>query len=192
MVRLKSEDRRLALLGAATQVIAEHGLSASTSLISKTAGVSEGSLFTYFATKEVLINELYRHLRSDLASVVMKNFPSSVGLQDRLRHIWNNYVDWGVDHSDKHRALRLVSMSNLITPDVRAESTILFAEVNVMEAEALDHHAFRQIPMKMVSRALKALAEMTMELIQKEPEQREFYMQRGFDMLWGALSTGKC
>jgi AcrR family transcriptional regulator len=47
MARPRSEDRRASLLDAATKEFAEHGLSAPTSLISKIAGVSEGSFFTY-------------------------------------------------------------------------------------------------------------------------------------------------
>ena len=51
MIGLKSEDRRAALLDAAAKVFAERGLAAPTALVSKTAGVSEGSFFTSFKTK---------------------------------------------------------------------------------------------------------------------------------------------
>ena len=48
MARPKSEDKRNAILDAATRVFAESGLSAApTSEISKQAGVAEGTLFTY-------------------------------------------------------------------------------------------------------------------------------------------------
>jgi AcrR family transcriptional regulator len=77
MARPLSDDRRASLLEAAMQVIAEHGLSAPTSLISRTANVSEGSFFTYFKTKDELINALYREIRLDLAAAVMRDFPRS-------------------------------------------------------------------------------------------------------------------
>jgi AcrR family transcriptional regulator len=63
MARPKSEDKRNAILSAATEVFAERGLSAATSAISSAAGVAEGTLFTYFKTKDELINALYRETK---------------------------------------------------------------------------------------------------------------------------------
>ncbi|HYS81455.1 MAG TPA: helix-turn-helix domain-containing protein, partial [Anaeromyxobacteraceae bacterium] len=63
MARPKSEDKRNALLAAATQVIAELGVSAPTARIAQVAGVAEGTLFTYFRTKDELLNELYLALK---------------------------------------------------------------------------------------------------------------------------------
>ena len=58
-------------------MFAKYGISARTALITKTAKVSEGSLFTYFKTKDELINALYRELRPDLASAIMSDFPGA-------------------------------------------------------------------------------------------------------------------
>ena len=61
MARLKSEEKRNAILAAATRLFAERGLAAAlTSEISRLAGIAEGTLFTYFGTKDELINSLYR------------------------------------------------------------------------------------------------------------------------------------
>lgn len=66
MSRPKSDNKRKAILDAAQRVIAERGVGNSpTSAISKAAGVAEGSLFTYFASKDELLNELYLEMRRD-------------------------------------------------------------------------------------------------------------------------------
>ena len=55
MSRPRSEDNRIAILEAALCVFAERGnLSAPTSAISKAASVAEGTLFTYFKSKDDL------------------------------------------------------------------------------------------------------------------------------------------
>ncbi|WP_241190326.1 TetR/AcrR family transcriptional regulator, partial [Enterobacter kobei] len=51
MARPKSEDKKQALLDAATAAFAQSGIAASTALIARKAGVAEGTLFRYFATK---------------------------------------------------------------------------------------------------------------------------------------------
>ena len=77
MARPKSEDKRNAILDAATRVFAERGLTAApTSEISRRAGVADGTLFTYFKTKDDLINALYREIKLELADAMMSEFPA--------------------------------------------------------------------------------------------------------------------
>lgn len=45
MARPKSEDKKQALLDAATTAFAQSGIAASTALIARKAGVAEGTLF---------------------------------------------------------------------------------------------------------------------------------------------------
>jgi AcrR family transcriptional regulator len=54
MARIKSPEKRNAILQAAVREIAELGLSASTAKIARRAGLATGTLFTYFANKEKL------------------------------------------------------------------------------------------------------------------------------------------
>jgi AcrR family transcriptional regulator len=189
MARPKSENRRAALLAAATRVFAEHGLAASTSLISSTAGVSEGSLFTYFKTKDELVNALYREIRLDLADEVLANFPRRASVQQRLEHVFARYVSWGVENPAQRRALKLVSMSNAITEETRADGGVLFAEVDRLYKEATEQRRVHALPAHMAGQTLKALAEMTMELIDREPEQASTYQALGFRLAWGALTS---
>jgi AcrR family transcriptional regulator len=187
MARPLNEDRRAALLAAAARVFAEHGLAAPTSLISKTAKVSEGSLFTYFKTKDELTNALYQDLRLDLAAAVMNDFPRRGSVKARLEHIWIQYVTWGAKNPLERKALRLVSMSHLITHEVRAGSTLIFAEVERLRLDAKAQGKLAPLPPQMISQSLKALAEMTMDLIDQRPRDAKRFTAAGFQMLWGAL-----
>ena len=93
MAKPKSEDKRNAILSAATQVFAERGLSAPTAAITSAAGVAEGSLFTYFKTKDELINALYREIKLELADAMMSGFPRKKSVRHRVEHVWNGYVN---------------------------------------------------------------------------------------------------
>ncbi|MCX3880497.1 TetR family transcriptional regulator, partial [Stenotrophomonas maltophilia] len=59
MARPKSEDKKQALLEAATPAFAQSGIAASPSANARSAGVAAGTPFRYFATKDELLNELY-------------------------------------------------------------------------------------------------------------------------------------
>jgi AcrR family transcriptional regulator len=96
VARPKSEDKKQALLDAATAAFAQSGIAASTALIARKAGVAEGTLFRYFATKDDLLNALYLHLKQDLCQTMLANLDRTITLpKEHTRNIWNSYVDWG-------------------------------------------------------------------------------------------------
>ncbi len=189
MARPKSEDRRTALLTAATKVFARQGVSASTSLISSTAGVSEGSLFTYFKTKDELVNAVYREIRLDLADAVLSGFPRRANVRQRLEHVFTKYVSWGVEHPLERKALKQVHLSKAITDQTRAEGGVLFAEIERLQKDAIDQRRIADLPPEVAAQTLKALAEMTMDLIEDQPRQTNRLKALGFQLLWGALTS---
>jgi AcrR family transcriptional regulator len=97
VARPKSEDKRNAILEAATRLLAERGLGAAPRpTISNWVGVAGGTLFTYFRTKDDLINSLYREIKLELADAMMSDFPRKKNVRTRLRHVWDRYVKWGI------------------------------------------------------------------------------------------------
>jgi AcrR family transcriptional regulator len=57
MARVRSSEKRSAILQAAIREIAKVGLGAPTAKIARRAGVAAGRLFTCFANKRELLNE---------------------------------------------------------------------------------------------------------------------------------------
>jgi hypothetical protein len=80
-------------------------------------------------------------------------------------------------------------MSNVITGETRAEGGVLFAEVDRLYKEATEQRRVQALPTHMAGQTLKALAEMTMELIDRDPEQAANYQALGFRLVWGALTS---
>ena len=104
MARPKSEDKKQALLDAATAAFAQSGIAASTALIARNAGVAEGTLFRYFATKDDLLNALYLHLKQDLCQTMLAELDRTLTLpKEHTRNIWNSYVDWGIRNPCRSR-----------------------------------------------------------------------------------------
>lgn len=101
MARPKSEDKRNAIMAAATRVIVSQGLSAPTALIAQEAGVANGSLFTYFETKTDLWNQLYLQLKAGMAAAVMAGLPEQAELRDQVFHIWSNWMNWALSNPEK-------------------------------------------------------------------------------------------
>jgi AcrR family transcriptional regulator len=189
VARPKSEDKRNAILDAATRVFAERGLSAApTSEISKRAGIAEGTLFTYFETKDDLINALYRAIKLDLADAMMSGFPRKKSVRTRLRHVWDSYVNWGITNPEQLKVLAQLQVSALLSKESIAAGSAPFVEMQNTIREAIDQHILRlDVPIEMISKMLAALAEAAMDLIALKPAMANKYRDSGFEAYWAGI-----
>jgi AcrR family transcriptional regulator len=163
MARPLSEDKRTAILEAATEVVAALGVSAPTAKIAKGAGVAEGTLFTYFANKDELLNRLYLELKMDLRDAMMTGYPAGKNLIDRNRHVWNRFIGWGSAHPLKRRAMRQLAVSDRITEESKNLVGDAFAEFDDMMRECAAGGAMRRQPPSFASAIMSAIADTTMD-----------------------------
>lgn len=188
MARPRSEDKRNAILEAAAEVVAEHGVSAPTAKIAKQARVAEGSLFTYFENKDALLNQLYLDLKSELRAAMLEDYPAAERMAVRARHVWDRYVDWGVANPLKRKALSQLSVSERISPQSREAGMAGFAQINALMQESLAGGVLKDQPPSFVGAILSSLAETTMEFILREPASSERYRHAGFEAFWAAVA----
>jgi len=116
-------------MAAATRIIVARGLRAPTAAIAKAAGISNGSLFTYFKTKSELFNVLYLELKTEMAQASLRGLPTKAPLREQFSHPWLNWMRWATKHSEKRRALALLGMSDEITPVTRAAGHQTMSEI---------------------------------------------------------------
>ena len=183
MARPKSEDKKDALMAAATRVIAAQGLSAPTAGIAREAGVSNGSLFTYFETKADLFSQLYLELKTGMAAASLDGLPVQAPLREQLSRMWSNWMRWATSNPGKRRALALLSVSDDIAQDSRAASHQAMADVAGMLERARAGGPMRDVPMEFVVALMNALAEATMDFMVSDPASADEHCQAGFDAL---------
>jgi TetR/AcrR family transcriptional regulator, repressor of fatR-cypB operon len=83
------EERRATILDAALELFAERGFHATNvPLVAGQAGMSVGTLYHYFASKEQIVNELYRKLRREMGAALWTDFPASAPSPEVFRVWW--------------------------------------------------------------------------------------------------------
>jgi AcrR family transcriptional regulator len=187
MARPKSDDKRNAIITAATRVIVTHGLSAPTALIAQEAGVSNGSLFTYFETKTDLFNQLYLELKAGMASAALEGLPVGAELREQFFHIWSNWMGWAVSNPEKRRALAQLGVSDEITPASRAAGHKTMAGFRELLERGRANGSMREAPMGFVVAIMSSLAEATMDFMAHDPTNAAQHCKAGFDALWRVL-----
>ncbi|NDJ57593.1 TetR/AcrR family transcriptional regulator [Enterobacteriaceae bacterium 4M9] len=189
MARPRSEDKKLALLDAATAAIARAGISASTAQIARGAGVAEGTLFRYFATKDELLNALYLHLKRDLLENMLAGLDGSAPPKEQLRYTWNSYIDWGITRPEANSTIRQLSVSEKITEETQRQVTALFPELDKL-CDLRVRPTFRSGPYRAFGDSLfLALAETTMTFAARDPARAPEYKETGFETMWRALAS---
>lgn len=187
MARPRDPEKRKAILGAAILEIAEVGLSVATAKIAARAGVAEGTLFTYFASKDELLNELYRELKLDLFEKVNAEFPHGASLERRARHVWSLSVGWMIESPEKRMVVRLLNLSSVVTAETRASMAQQRGAIDTMLDELDSRESLRELPSGYASALMAAMQEAAMDFAMKNARQRKLLIDRGFDLFWRAV-----
>lgn len=188
MARPRSEDKRNAIMEAATRVIVTQGLSAPTATIAREAGVSNGSLFTYFETKVDLFNQLYLELKTEMALAVLENLPAEARLREQAFHVWANWIDWGVFKPEKRRALAQLIVSTEITPASREVGQKKSAEIAKFLERIRANGPLKDTPLSFVVAIMESLTDATIDLMIQDPINAQKHCQVGFDALWRMIA----
>jgi AcrR family transcriptional regulator len=188
MARPLSDEKRSALIEAAIDLFSENGIdSTPTVAISKAAGVSEGSLFTYFKSKDGLVNALYLELKAELAQVLMQGFPRDGSIARKLKHLWDRHIAWCAQSPKKLKALERLLLSNRVDAASRAHGAEPFRELDDALQLAVEDGTLRDLSPPFLHQIFTAMVTATLQMIAAEPAAAAKYRREGFEILWNAV-----
>ncbi len=174
-------------MSAATARIAADGLGAPTATIAREAGVSNGSLFTYFETKSDLLNRLYVELKVEMAAAALDGLPSG-GARERAFHMWSRWLRWATSRPDKRRTLAHLEVSGEITPESRQTGRQAMAGVAELLERVRENGPMRDAPLGLVVALTSALADATIDLMIHDPANADEHCVTAFDAFWRMLA----
>jgi AcrR family transcriptional regulator len=171
-------------MSAAIHVIASQGLGAPTATIANEAGVSNGSLFTYFQTKADLLNYLYVELKAEMAAVALDGVPPGSAIRQQMFHMWSHWLRWAASCPDKRRALAHLAVSDDITPESHQAGKQSMAGIAKLLERSRENGPMRDVPLDFVSALMIALADTTIDFMIQDPVNADKHCTAAFDALW--------
>jgi AcrR family transcriptional regulator len=179
-------------MAAATRVIAAEGLGAATATIAKEAGVSNGSLFTYFDTKAELLNRLYLELKTEMGAAALGDMTGDTDVggdpREQLRSLWEHWLQWAIAYPDKRRALAQLGVSDEITTSTHQAASEAMAGIAVILERSRERGPMRDAPLSFAVGLANALADTTIDFIIGDPDGAESLGRAGFDALWRMIA----
>ncbi len=92
-------EKRTEIVHAALELIAEQGFHAAPmAMIASRAGVGAGTIYRYFANKDVLITELYRDIEEKILPCLLEGYVEKQPIRERFLHLSAALLDYFISH----------------------------------------------------------------------------------------------
>lgn len=113
-------DKESALLQATLDLVIENGFhDAPMSKIAKLAGVSVGTIYLYFKSKQDLVNKLYLIVKGDFAEKIFEGFTPDGEVETLFKTIWYNIANYKFNNYKEARFLSLCDNTPMIEEHIR-------------------------------------------------------------------------
>jgi AcrR family transcriptional regulator len=175
-------------MAAAIRVIAAQGLSAPTAAIAKEAGVSNGSLFTYFETKAALLNQLYMELKAEMGAAALDELPAENDIRKQLLHMWSHWLRWATSYPEKRRTLAHLGVSDDITAESHQTASRGLAGIAKLLERSRENGPMRDAPLGFVVALMSALADATIDFMIHDRANADKHAEAAFDAMWRMLA----
>jgi len=188
VARPRNPAHRDALLAAATRTISAQGLSASTATIAKAAGVSAGTLFIYFESKTILVNELYVSLKTEMGAVATAGLTRDMAPREQLHRMWDNWISWATAQPERQRALAHLAVAEDLTPQSHRAVAEAYAGIAELLRKVSGDGPMRDASLGFVTTLMSAIADATINDLISKPDPAGTRSTLAFDAMWRALA----
>jgi AcrR family transcriptional regulator len=136
---VKATDKAEAILEAALELFVERGFhGTAVPLVAERAGVSAGTIYHYFESKEALVNALFRKWKAAIAQRVFDGFPADKPPRQQFQTVWYKLAEFALSHRREFAFLELHYHSDYLDGQSQALEAELdeFAGVMIRKAQA--------------------------------------------------------
>jgi AcrR family transcriptional regulator len=170
------------ILAASQSVFADEGVGVSTAKIATFSGVSNGTLFNYFPTKQALIDALYVSIKTNLGEAVGE-FDDTEPIERRMRQVWNRWFRWASQNRDAHLVMNLLRQAGLASAEAQATgNAAILGPVRVLN-QAKDSGVLVDLPLE----HLAALVQHHLDqAVASELDDRQ--AELAFHVLWNGIT----
>lgn len=113
-MRTKDEKKRIAIRDATIAEVVAGGLSgASIARIADRAKLSQGTIYLYYASKDVLVRQVYVEIKLDMRDALMVCFKETASSEDNIRALWFALLNYSLEHPKFFAFTEYITAANL-------------------------------------------------------------------------------
>lgn len=119
-------ERQTQIADAAIELFLAQGVGVSTAAIAKAAGVSNGTLFNAFPTKQHLIDAIYLNTKASFFDAIVLKDGEAFN-RTSLQRLWSAHLAWARKYPQRNQIKRLLLQAGLASDTAQSEADALGA-----------------------------------------------------------------
>ncbi len=105
--------------------------------VAKAAKLATGTLYIYFKNKEVLINELYYHLKKNKTLKMLEVFDAKDPFQVAFKKLWINYFNISLAEPERMKFIEQYTHTSYLTSKTKQQGDQLLKPLEVFLASGI-------------------------------------------------------
>lgn len=181
------------ILEAAIKLLAQQGSGVPTAKIAQEAEVSNGTLFNYYPTKQMLLDEVYFSIKKEISIHVINQTAKDItNISDLILFLWRQYISWAMTNPLKQQVASLLRTSLAISNEARVSVDEIFRFINIKLEEAQLKQIIRDMPTEFLCEIAGAQMQATIQHARdnnSNQQQLNRLIQQSFEVFWNGIKT---
>jgi len=118
--------------------------------VAKEAGFATGTLYIYFKNKEVLINELYFHLKKNKTLKMLEVFDTSDSFLVAFKKLWMNYLIISLQEPERMRFIEQFTHTSYLTKKTKQQSDLLLKPLEDFLTVGIKQGLVKKLPVQLL------------------------------------------
>ena len=191
MARPRDENKIETIYEATLKLVLETGFNGlKMADVAKAAKLATGTLYIYFKNKEVLINELYFHLKKNRTLKMLEEFDAHDSFQVAFRKLWMNYLNISLEEPERMKFIEQFTHTSYLTKKTKQQSDLLLKPMEDFLANGIKQGLIKKLPVQLllsqlmgpINESLKLHYDKTLKIT--PPMKEEL-----FHMAWNSIKT---
>lgn len=151
MARHRDETKIEAIYEATLRLVLETGFNGlKMADVAKEAGFATGTLYIYFKNKEVLINELYFHLKKNKTLKMLEVFDTSDSFLVAFKKLWMNYLIISLQEPERMRFIEQFTHTSYLTKKTKQQSDLLLKPLEDFLTVGIKQGLVKKLPVQLL------------------------------------------
>lgn len=151
MARPKDDSKIEAIYDATLKLVLETGFNGlKMADVAKEAKLATGTLYIYFKNKEVLINELYYHLKKSKTLKVLEVFDSKDDYEVSFKKLWTNYLTISLAEPERMKFIEQFTHTSFLTKKTKQQGDELIKPLEDFLKQGISKGLIKKLPVELL------------------------------------------
>jgi AcrR family transcriptional regulator len=168
MPKPKDEKKRNDIQEAALKLVLQTGFnSLKMADVALEANVATGTLYVYYKSKELLINDVYHKTKKESLHALLDPSHATGNFYTTFKNMWMGYFDFCFQHPDKMLFVEQFIYSGLISEHIIEDTTQIMVPLHQFLAYGQQHKVLKKLDLNLAIAQLQGAIHETVKMLIK-------------------------